>query len=297
MQTPHQQRSCKRTNDFHIKFFSGVPCWLGEPRMQSESCPTSNYKVPWESSKGLRHKKEGFRKHPNAIGFVLGCVGRLFLTKFWGAISPNSETKLRPPLLGSLTDPQNGKRIRYTWCSNLSWPPKMAGVPQNCRRIRYTWCSITFWPPKMAGVSDTPGVLSHFGPPKWQAYQIHLVFHPILAPQNGRRIRYTWCSITFWPPKMAGVSDTPSVPSHFGPPKWQAYQIHLVFYHILAPQNGRRIRYTWCSIPSWPPKIAGVSDTPGVLSHLGPPKMAGVSHTPGANVCGRNVGNHMLIFF
>ena len=214
--------------------------------------------------------------------------------------------------------PQKGRRIRYTWCSipfcvlSHFGPPKRQAylfypilTPQNGRCIRYTWCSIPFWAPK------------------WQSYQIHLVFYPILGPQNGRRIRYTWCSIPCWPPKMAVVPDTPGVLSHLGPPKWQAYQIHLgsipsgppkmtgrfgpqkwqayqihlVFHPILAPQNDRRIRYTWCSIPFWPPKMAGVSDTPGVLSHLGPPKMAVVSHTPGANVGGRNVGNHMLIFF
>ena len=48
----------------------------------------SDYKVPLGSSKGLRHMKKGFRKHPNAIGFVLGCVGRLFFDKILGRNFP-----------------------------------------------------------------------------------------------------------------------------------------------------------------------------------------------------------------
>ena len=176
---------------------------------------------------------------------------------------------------------------------------------------------IPSWPPKMAGVSDTPGFLSHLGTPRRQVYQIHLVFYPILAPQDGRCIRYTWFSIPSWHPrrqvyqihlvfdpilapqdgrcirytwfsipswhpKTAGVSDTPGFLSHLGTPRRQVYQIHLVFYH-LGPQDGRCIRYTWFSIPSWHPKTEGVSDTLihlVLLSHLGPLKMAGVSDTP-----------------
>ena len=82
-------------------------------------------------------------------------------------------------------------------------PPKMAGVsdtpgfeadlgPQNGRCIRYTWLCSRSWTPKMAGVSDTPGFVADLGPQKWQVYQIHLALKPILDPQNGRCIRYTW---------------------------------------------------------------------------------------------------------
>ena len=60
----------------------------------------------------------------------------------------------------------------------------------------------------MAGVSDTPGFEADLGPPKWQVYQIHLALKPILDPQNGRCIRYTWLCSRSWTPKMAGVSDT-----------------------------------------------------------------------------------------
>ena len=166
----------------------------------------------------------------------------------------------------------------------------------------------------MAGVSDTLGFLSdlgtprrqayqihfaflpHLGTPKWQVYQMHMVFYPILAPQNGRCIRYTWFSIPSWHPKTAGVSDTlgfdiPSwLPKMAGvsdtlgflsdlcTPRRQAYQIHLVFYPIFAPQNGRCIRCTRFSIPSWHPKMATVSDTPGFLSHLGTPKWQAPQH-------------------
>ena len=126
----------------------------------------------------------------------------------------------------------------------------------------------------MAGVSDTLGFLSHLGTPrrqvyqihlvlishlgfpKWQVYQIRLVFYPIFAPQDGRRIRYTWFSTPSLHPKMAGVSDAHGFLSHLGTPKWQLYQIHLVFYPILAPQNGR------------PPNMATVSDTVGVKVFL-----------------------------
>ena len=164
--------------------------------------------------------------------------------------------------------PQDGRRIRYT----LLFYPILAH--QNSRYIRCKWFSIPSWHPKMAGVSDTLGFLSHLGTPrrqvyqihlvllshlgfpKWQVYQIHLVFYPIFAPQDGRRIRYTCFSTPSWHPKMAGVSDAHGFLSHLGTPKWQLYQIHLVFYPILAPQNGR------------PPNMATVSDTVGVKVFL-----------------------------
>ena len=79
----------------------------------------------------------------------------------------------------------------------------------------------------MAGVSDTPGFIADLGAPKWQVYQIHLAFLPILEPQNGRCIRYTWLYSRSWSPKMAGVSDTPGFIADLGAPKWQVYQIHL----------------------------------------------------------------------
>ena len=113
----------------------------------------------------------------------------------------------------------------------------------------------------MAGVSDTPGFEADLGPPKWQVYQIHLALKPILDPQNGRCIRYTWLCSRSWAPKMAGVSDTPGFEADLGPPKWQVYQIHLALKPILDPQNGRCIRYTWLCSRSWTPKMAGVSDT------------------------------------
>ena len=100
------------------------------------------------------------------------------------------------------------------------------------RSIRYTLFSFPSWHPKMTGL------------PKWQVYQIHLVFYFISAPQNGRWIRYTLFSIPFCHPKMA----TPQ------------YQIHSVFFPFLAPQDDR------------PSKMATVSDTPGFLFHLGTPK-------------------------
>ena len=170
--------------------------------------------------------------------------------------------------------------------------------PQNGRCIRYTWFQIPSSGPKVAGVSDTPGLKSHFQAPKWQVYQIHLVSNSIFRPQSGRCIRYTWFKIPFSGPKVAGVSDTPGLKSHFQAPKWQVYQIHLLFYPILSPQNGRCIRYTWFQIPSSGPKVAGVSDTPGFKSIFRPqsgrcirytcfsipfchPEMASVSDTIG----------------
>ena len=142
--------------------------------------------------------------------------------------------------------------------------PKMAGVSDTLgflphlgtpRRQVYQ-IHLVFYP-KMAGVSDTHGFLSDLGTPRRQVYQIHLVFYPILAPQDSRCIRYTWFSIRSWHPKTAGVSDTPGFLPHLGPPRQQVYQIHMVFYPILAPQDGRCIRHTWFSIPSWHPKMAG----------------------------------------
>ena len=205
--------------------------------------------------------------------------------------------------------PQNGKCIRYSWILIPSSCHNMAGVsdtpgfeshlqapkwqvyqihllfypilaPQNGNCIRYIRFQVPSLGPKVAGVSDTPAFLSHFGipkwqvyqihldfipilRPKWQVYQIHLVFYPILAPQNGNCIRYTWFLIPSSGRKLAGVSDTPAFLSHFGTPKWQLYQIHLVFNPILRSQNGRCIRYTWFSIPFWHPKMASVSDTLG----------------------------------
>ena len=68
----------------------------------------------------------------------------------------------------------------------------------------------------MAGVSDTPGFIADLGAPKWQVYQIHLAFLPILDPENGRCIRYTWLFNRSWSPKMAGVSDTPGFIADLG---------------------------------------------------------------------------------
>ena len=171
----------------------------------------------------------------------------------------------------------NGRCIRYTSFSIPSWHPKMVGV-SNTLVLGF----IPSWHPKMVGVSNKPGFLFHLGPPKWQVYQIHFVFYPILAPQNGRCIRYTWFSIPSchpngrcirytsfsipswhpkmvgvsntlvlgfipsWHPKMVGVSNKPGFLFHLGPPKWQVYQIHFVFYPILGPQNGNCIKDSWC---------------------------------------------------
>ena len=90
----------------------------------------------------------------------------------------------------------------------------------------------------MAGVSDTPGSIANLGAPKWQVYQIHLAFQPILDPENGRCIRYTWLFNRSWTPKMAGVSNTPGFIADLGPPK-----------------------------------MAGVSDRPGSIADLGPRKL------------------------
>ena len=127
--------------------------------------------------------------------------------------------------------------------------------PQNGRCSRYTWLCRRSWTPKMAGVSDTPGFVADLGPPKWQVYQIHLALKPILDPQNGRCIRYTWLCSRSWTPKMAGVSDTPGFVADLGPPKWQVYQIHLALKPILDPQNGRCIRYTWLCSRSLPTSL------------------------------------------
>ena len=44
-----------------------------------------------------------------------------------------------------------------------------------------------------------------------------------------------------------------------------------------TPGYGSWIKYTW--FWSWPSKMAGVSDTPGVLSHLGTPKQFAIQGT------------------
>ncbi len=87
------------------------------------------------------------------------------------------------------------------------------GLLKRAALIRHAWFFVAAWRPKMAAVSDILGVLSHLGSqngrsikvyqihlvfrfPKWQPYQIHLVFYPILAPQDGRYIsifKNTFC--------------------------------------------------------------------------------------------------------
>ena len=55
-----------------------------------------NYKVPWGSLPTVFDKRKGLHKHPNALGFVLGCVGGRKWKNFGGAIFLNSLTELRP---------------------------------------------------------------------------------------------------------------------------------------------------------------------------------------------------------